>query len=179
MKGLVFTEFLEMVEAVWSLDMVDAVIDRAQVATGGAYTSVGTYPHTEMLALVTALAAETGQPAGELVRAFGRHLFGRFSKLYGQFFTGARDSFQFLSGIEEVIHAEVRKLYPDAELPGFEVESRTDTLILTYFSSHPFADLAHGLIEGCVAYFGERVDIRRENADLPGAQARFVLRRLG
>lgn len=177
MKGMVFTEFLDMVEDVWSLDMVDTILDSAHPPSGGAYTSVGTYPHEELLALVSALSSATKQPTGDLVRGFGRHLFGRFSVQYGQFFHGIRDSFHFLAGIEEIIHAEVRKLYPDAELPGFEVESDGDTMTLTYFSSHPFADLAHGLIEGCVAHFGDRVDIRREAATERGAQARFVLLR--
>lgn len=177
MKGMVFTEFLDMVEATWSLDMVDRIIEDARVPSGGAYTAVGTYPHEEMIALVTALAAATGRPPGELTRAFGRHLFGRFSQLYGRFFEGVGDSFQFLAGIEEIIHAEVRKLYPDAELPGFEVQTGPRTLVLTYFSRHPFADLAHGLIEGCVAHFGDPVGITRETPEHPAAQACFVLRR--
>jgi hypothetical protein len=182
MKGLVFTEFMEMVEATWSLDMVDSIIHRAQPASGGAYTSVGTYPHHEMIALVSALSAETRTPAPDLVRAFGNYLFGRFVVAYPRFFEGIPDSFRFLGGIEDIIHAEVRKLYPDAELPTFEVEFAPghagDTLTLTYFSEHPFADLAHGLIEGCIAHFGETVTLRRETAPaLPGAQARFILTR--
>lgn len=178
MKGMVFTELLEMVEANWSLDMVDAMIDGADVASGGAYTSVGTYPYEEIIALVTTLSRLTDISPPDLVRAFGKHLFGRFALAYPRFFEGAKGSFAFLAGIEDVIHAEVRKLYPDAELPTFEVETHGDGLSLTYFSEHPFADLAHGLIEGCVAHFGEAIEVRREAVvDLPGAQARFLLTR--
>ncbi len=178
MKGMVFTEFMEMVEATWSLDMVDAIIARSQVESGGAYTSVGTYPHQEIIALVDALSAETQTPAADLVRIYGKHLFGRFALAYPRFFDGITDSFQFLGGIENVIHAEVRKLYPDAELPTFEVEAAPGRLTLTYFSDHPFADLAQGLIEGCIQHFGESVSVQREAApDLPGAQACFVLTR--
>jgi hypothetical protein len=187
MKGMVFTEMMEMVETKWSLDMVDAIIARSHVASGGAYTAVGTYPHEELLALVTALSVETGIPPADLVRTFGQHLFGRFALAYPRFFKGAQDSFQFLSGIEDVIHSEVRKLYPDAELPTFEVDASHignhqpgDSLALTYYSEHPFADLAQGLIEGCVTHFGEAVEVRREAVTgQPGAQARFTLTRLG
>lgn len=64
----------------------------------------------------------------------------------------------------------------DAELPTFEVEQSADRMVMTYFSAHPFADLAHGLIEGCIAHFGEDITVTRENTpDHPGAQARFVL----
>ena len=45
MKGIVFTEFLEMVEDKFSADMVDDIIDDCDLASGGAYTAVGTYPH--------------------------------------------------------------------------------------------------------------------------------------
>lgn len=180
MKGMVFTEFMDMVEANWSLDMVDALIARANVASGGAYTAIGNYPHEEMHALVAALSRETGIAAADLVRAFGKHLFGRFAATYPRYFDGVETSFQFLAGIENVIHADVRKLYPDAEPPTFEVAKGRDSMTLTYFSDHPFADLAHGLIEGCIAHFGEAIEIRREAVvGQPGAQARFILTRKG
>lgn len=180
MKGMVFTEFMDLVESNWSLDMVDTLIERSGVASGGAYTAVGTYPHEEMVALVVALSEETGIAVPDLIRTFGKHLFGRFAQLYPRFFHGIEGSFQFLGGIEDVIHAEVRKLYPDASLPTFEVEETPGRLVLTYISGHPFADLAEGLIEGCIAHFGEDIELTREDVtDIPGAQARFTLRRKG
>jgi hypothetical protein len=36
LKGLVFTEFLEMVEARWSAEMVDDIIDGCTLASKGA-----------------------------------------------------------------------------------------------------------------------------------------------
>lgn len=176
MKGMVFTEFLEMVESTWSFDMVDTLINQAGV--NGAYTAVGTYPHGELVALVRALSAETDTPVPELIRAFGSHLFGRFAQSYPRFFQGVDDSFSFLEGIENVIHAEVRKLYPDAQLPSFEIQRLPDGLAMTYYSDHPFADLAQGLIEGCIRHFGDgaSVDRRSPPAD-KGAQALFIIRR--
>lgn len=178
MKGLVFTEFMEMVESTWSLDMVDRIIADSKVASGGAYTSVGTYPHDEMVALVVALSEQTNLPVAALVQTFGRYLFARFAQLYPRFFEGITDCFQFLGGIENVIHAEVRKLYPDAELPTFEVKSAADQMILTYYSEHSFADLAQGLLEGSVAHFGGGITLQRVAApENTSAQARFILTR--
>ena len=82
MKGIVFTEFLEMVEQRFGLEMVDRIIDAAALDNDGAYTAVGTYPCRELLQLVGALAAATATPAPKLVRAFGHHLFGRFREAY-------------------------------------------------------------------------------------------------
>jgi hypothetical protein len=176
MKGLVFTELMELVESAWSMDMVDAIIVRSKVASGGAYTAVGTYPHEEIVALVVALSEESKVPVPDLIHTFGKHLFGRFVLGYPRFFQGCTNTFQFLGGIESIIHAEVRKLYPDAELPTFDVVSAPGQLTLTYFSDHPFADLAHGLIDGCIAHFGEKITLHREAAPQgSGAQARFIL----
>ena len=57
MKGMVFTEFLEMVESTFSADMVDDIIDDSAPPSGGAYTSVGTYDHQELVGMVTASPA--------------------------------------------------------------------------------------------------------------------------
>lgn len=162
MKGMVFTEFLEMVEDVFSPDVADSIITKAALPSGGVYTAVGTYHHDEMVALVTHLSTATKTPVPDLLKAFGRHLFGRFAKSYPQFFEGKADAFAFLSGVEDYIHVEVRKLYPDAELPSFSYQRpAADTLVMTYRSKRPFADLAEGLIQGCFAHFGEDVGIAR------------------
>lgn len=164
MKGIVFTEFLDMVEATHTLDMVDAVIADAQPANGGAYTAVGTYPAAEMGALVGALARRTGTPAPELLRAFGRHVFGRFAIAYPDFLTGVDDVLAFLASIEDVIHIEVRKLYPDAELPTLEAQGiGPGGLRLTYRSPRCMADFAEGLIEGAAAHFAQPLEIARSH----------------
>ena len=59
MKGVVFTELLEMVEARFSLGVVDTIITRSAPASGAHYTSVGTYPSEELVALVRELSAVT------------------------------------------------------------------------------------------------------------------------
>ncbi len=163
MKGLVFSEFIEFVEDSFSSDIADEMIDASSLSSLGAYTAVGTYNHGELLALVTTLSRLTDTPIPHLVQTFGRHLFGRLAAGHPDFLKGVDCSFDFLQLIENHIHVEVRKLYPDAELPSFE-EARPDPnhLILTYRSQRPFNDLAMGLIEGCVAHFKEQVQITRQ-----------------
>jgi hypothetical protein len=68
------------------------------------------------------------------------------------------------------VHTEVRKLYPTAQLPSFDVRQEGDTLVLHYRSSRPFADLAHGLIEGCIEHFADHAALTR--ADTPGKEGR-------
>lgn len=179
MKGIVFTEFLEMVEARFSSEMVDDIIDDSTLPSNGAYTAVSTYHHQEMVDLVSALSRRSGSPPSELLKQFGYHLFSRFVAGYPSFFVGTSDALQFLAGIEQIIHAEVRKLYPDAELPRFEVEHHdADTLSLRYESRRHFEDLAEGLILGCIAHFGGSIALSRETVgEGPSSQERFLLRR--
>ncbi len=116
---------------------------------------------------------------GELVQTFGRYLFGRFHSAHPAFFDGLTSAFDFLGKVEDYIHVEVRKLYPDAELPALECEAPDpNTLRMTYRSKRPFSALAEGLIRGCVEHYKETIDIKVEDlSDGAGTAARFVLTR--
>lgn len=64
MKGIVFTEFLDMVETRWSAGFADALLDATELKSGGAYTTVGTYDFGEMVALLGELSgAPASRPA--------------------------------------------------------------------------------------------------------------------
>ncbi len=176
MKGIVFTEFLEMVSTAFSEDMVDDILDDAKPASGGAYTAVGTYPHQEIVAMVGALSQRSGVPVPDLVHAFGKYLFGRFHIIYPGFFDGVGDALDFLERIESVVHVEVLKLYPDAELPRFETSrDGADVLQMIYRSPRRMGDLAAGLIEGCLAHYGGGVDVARRA--IGDGVDEFILRR--
>lgn len=176
MKGIVFTEFLQLVEDKFGYETVDKVLLSAQPENGGAYTAVGTYNHQELIQLVVALSQEVKVDVPDLVKAFGGHLFKKFSVAYADKITGLSNSFELLEQVEGYIHVEVRKLYPGAELPTFEyVRPNDSTLEVIYKSSRPFADLCEGLISECVSHFGETISIKREDLANDGTSARFTL----
>lgn len=179
MKGVVFTEFLEMVEDYFSPDVADQIVVASDLPSGGVYTSVGTYDHTEIVKLVQNLSVETKLGIDELLRTFGKHLFGRFVLGYPSFFKDEQDVFQFLQSVEEYIHVEVKKLYPDAELPSVIATLESpDHLKIVYRSDRNMGDLAHGLIEGCIKHFDEPINIQRsESTAEAGHQTEFDLRR--
>jgi hypothetical protein len=179
LKGIVFTEFLELVESAFSPDMADRIMANSHLPSGGAYTAVGTYDGAEMGQLVSALSAATQTPVGALLETFGRHLFGRFVALYPAFFEGCHSSFDFLPRVGDHIHFEVRKLYPDAELPTIKTaQPDPDTMDVTYMSPRCMAKLARGLIEGCIAHFQERMSITEaDRSGGSGEAVTFTLRR--
>ena len=176
MKGIVFTEFLQLVEEKFGYETVDKVLLQVKPDNDGAYTAVGTYDHHELIQLVVALSQETKVAVPDLVKAFGRYLFTKFSTAYADKIFGMKNSFELLEQVEGYIHVEVRKLYPGAELPTFEYERpNEETLHVIYKSSRPFADLCEGLINECVSHFGESISIKRQDLANDGTSARFTL----
>ena len=164
MKGVVFTELLKMVEEAHGLDMVDTIIDNSDLPSGGGYTAVGTYDHSEAVALVVSLSKETGAAIPYLLKAFGEYLFGALARGYPAFLERAQDEFDFLEQVETYIHVEVRKLYPDAELPSFECSRSEDgtALNMIYESGRHFEDLCEGLILGSLKHYKSPATISRE-----------------
>lgn len=178
MKGIVFTEFIEMVEQRFGYEMVDELINETDLPSGGAYTAIGTYPHHEMVALVVGLSKKTRTPLPLLLHAFGRHLFQTFVENYGHFFSHTKDVFEFLESIENYIHVEVHKLYPDAELPRFTTKRTDDrTLEMEYQSERSMGDLAEGLIAACIEHFKENATLQRKKLDELGNRELFLITR--
>ena len=167
MKGIVFTEFIDYVEHAFGLELTEQILSETPLASKGHYTSVGRYNHEELLALVDTIHQHTQTPHKTLVLHFAHHLFRRFSEMFPSMFTGVNSAFAFLESIETYIHVEVRKLYHDATLPTFSHEyPSSNSMVLNYTSERPLADLAEGLIEGCITYFGEPIQLTR--TDFPG-----------
>jgi len=177
MKGIVFCEFLEMVESQDGIDMVDELIETSQVPSGGCYTAVGTYDHSELVSLLVAYSRHKNVAVPDLLKAFGKYLFARFVVLYPVFFENKKSAYDFLSHIDSYIHVEVRKLYPDAELPTFSHRIiDADRLELVYTSAKHLPDFAEGLMRGCIDHFGESIELQRQAVDIDGVLSeRFTL----
>jgi len=177
MKSMVFANFLEMVEERHSLDTVDALLTRAALGHDGVYAATGTHPHEELVAPVVALGEETETSVPEVLREYGRYLFERLARAFPQFVEARGSSLDFLARLDNHIHVEVRKLYPDAELPRFSYfRHDADSVEMLYHSSRHLEDLARGLLEGCFAHFGETTDLRVTNHEQGGVRFTLVHR---
>ncbi|MGP6089549.1 heme NO-binding domain-containing protein [Antarctobacter jejuensis] len=164
MKGIVFTELLDMAEQAIGEEAVDDILDNLELTNGGAFTGVGNYPCADLIKIVQSVSDCTGIPGEDLQRKFGAWMHGRFVQTYPQFFADKRTVLDMLDAIETEVHVEVRKLYPDAELPVFGTKWMSQThLRMTYRSQRPLVSFCHGLIEACVLHFGQpaRVEIER------------------
>lgn len=180
MKGIIFTEFIEFVESNYGLATVDELVIGSE--NNGVYTAIGTYPPAELVGMFVKLQEKSGTQVPELLIAFGKWLFGSLAKAYPQYTEQVDNTFDMLSQIQNHIHVEVLKLYPDAELPEFEHEfTDPNTMLLTYSSVRGLADLAYGLILACIESFGEDMQVDQEDlSDGKRTRVRFkISRRIG
>ena len=177
MKGMLFTSFLYLVEEQYGLEMVDEVLAEAAPASGGVYTTVGNYDHTELIDMIVVLSKKINVSVVHLTKTFGMYLFAELIAAYPQWIEGLNSSFALLHKVDGFIHGEVKKLYPDASPPTFKCTNYTDnSMEVIYQSPRCMGDVAEGLIQGCAAYYGEKILVRRESLeDKSGATERFLL----
>src|SRR5690606_27411138 len=72
------------------------------------------------------------------------------------------DTRAFVLALNDIIHPEVRKLYPGADVPDFGFDTRDpDVLRMTYRSARRLCAFAEGLIEGAARHYGEDVAVRQ------------------
>jgi hypothetical protein len=178
MKGIIFTEFLEFVEGLWGMEFVDGLISDAQDPNNGAYTAVNNYDHTLLVNLVVTLEKKTQIPLPDLLQKYGRHLFGQLADRYAVLLEGQNDPLELLMSIEEVIHTEVRKLYPEAKPPMFSGKRISESEIeLRYESHRGMGDVAFGLIQGCGDHFDQELHVEKIGASEDGKIVDFRIKK--
>ncbi|MEN0005405.1 MAG: heme NO-binding domain-containing protein [Bacteroidota bacterium] len=176
MKGIIFTNFLKMVEENYGYATVDQLLTESDLPSKGIYTAVGTYDHQEMHTLANALGHLKEKETADLYYAFGTYFFSVFEQHYGHFLEGQPDAFTFLESLEGYIHVEVKKLYPEAELPQFLTQRLSpNSLEMIYISERRMSAFAKGLIERCFAYYQEEAAIEMIPLDETGKRVKFVL----
>ncbi len=176
MKGIVFTEFIEMVETAYGYDMVETLIEGSDLPSRGVYTSVSTYDDSEMIALLHTAQKETGKDIPALLDMFGRYLFNSFQKKYQHWMSEVKSGFDLLCKVDNYIHIEVKKLYPEANLPRFNHEFLSENkLRLEYFSERKMGDLAEGMIRECMESYHDKYELTRTNIKEDGSVVEFLI----
>ena len=175
---MLFTELLDFIDRHCDVTTAEQIIDGAGLESMGAYTAVGNYSHEEMISLVVSASRVLQLPAQALMRQFGQELFPRLYESHPQFFEeGVNDAPRFLARIQQHIHEEVTKLYPDSNPPKVLVSKEPGLLKVKYESHRPFALVALGLVEGCFEYFGKPVTVEFDkDLDATSSTAQFIIR---
>ncbi len=158
MKGIVFNLLEDVVAREHGEETWELLLD----ATGldGVYTSVGNYPDADLLALVGAASEALALPAEDVVRWFGRQALPLLAERYPGLFAPHADVRAFVLTLNEIIHPEVRKLYPGADTPTFTFDaSDPDRLVMEYRSSRRLCAFAEGLLLGAGDHYEQTLTI--------------------
>ena len=87
-----------------------------------------------------------------------------------------KDPMDLLASIENHIHVEVQKIYPDAQLPTFELEDRNDNkMVMVYKSDKALYMLGKGLMQETFKLFKTPVEINLEKLNEAGTEVRFFI----
>ncbi|HAS63106.1 MAG TPA: guanylate cyclase [Vibrio sp.] len=176
MKGIIFTEFMDLVEEKFGLEVVDQILDSAE--DSGIYTAVGSYDHKKLLKLIIELSKITQHPPETLQQVFGQSVFKNLYKTlpYSASLAECKNSFQFVRLVEDYIHIEVKKLYPEANPPQFDFISESESeLIFDYRSARCMSHVCFGLVQGCADHFGETINISMSEQSTDNSHVRFQL----
>jgi predicted hydrocarbon binding protein len=178
MKGVVFDLLEQVIVRDHGEDTWDNLLTSAGLA--GAYTTLGTYPDGDLFRLVAEASKTLGLPANDIVRWFGREALPLLATAYPEFFTPHETTRALLLSLNDIIHPEVRKVYPGADVPWFAMsETPTGDLVMGYDSGRHMCAFAEGLIQGAAAHFGEPVVIEQPTCMLRGDISCSLVVRLG
>ncbi len=170
MKGVIFNLAEQVVTDAYGADAWDDVLDKAGL--DGAYTSLGSYADADLVALVSAAAQLLGVEPAAVVRQVGEGAIPLLAQRYPVFFSPHAAARPFLLTLNDIIHPEVRKLYPGADVPEFDFALEgDDVLLLTYRSQRHLCALAEGFVAGAAGHYGQRVDVSQPQCMLHGAEA--------
>ena len=156
MKGIVFNLVEEVVRAEYGEDTWDDLLEAASL--DGAYSSLGSYEDQDLTKLVCAASDALHLPPDEIVRWVGRKALPLMAAAHPHFFTAHTHTRSFVLALNDIIHPEVRKLYPGADVPVFDFDaSDPEVLVVGYHSHRKMCSFAQGLVEGSAEHYGENV----------------------
>jgi len=178
MKGVVFDLFEQAVVRAHGEDAWDDLL--ADAGLLGAYTSLGSYPDAHLGRLVDRASGALGMDAQDTTRWFGREALSLMAAAYPEFFTPHTSTHAFLMTLNDIIHPEVRKVYPGADVPWFDMGEAPDgALVMGYASRRRLCAFAEGLIQGAAAHYAESVRIEQPICMLRGDDACSLVVHLG
>jgi len=160
LKGIVFNLLERLVVSEHGETTWESLLDASGL--DGVYTSLGSYPDDDLFKLVAAASEELAAPADDIVRWFGRGAMPLFAERYAHLFSPHADARSFVLTLNDIIHPEVRKLYPGAIVPEFDFDaSRPHALSMDYYSPRKLCAFAEGLLLGAGDHYSETVAIEQ------------------
>jgi hypothetical protein len=154
MKAFIVTSMVDMLDRQHGAGEVDAILAKAGLESLRGADPNDNLPVQHMVRLSMVAAETLNTEVDDLVEQFGWYIFGvlviEFPDQVSQ-----PDFHAFLQAVNTKIHPEMRRRFPNAEVPTVTVaEVQGDSILVRYASKRPFTRLACGIISAASAHFG-------------------------
>ena len=178
MKGLIFTDFIKLVEKRFSRQEADAWLESCELPGGRTYAAAGEYPYREFMELVMHLSARTGETLAIILHDFGRHLAAQALR------REAPDSGDALAELARLVGNDFRNLLTPNQVTSrdaiLDIEMGESRVEITCHAPRPIADILAGMIERVAEESSDLIHIARrplsESADHFAVQVERVNR---
>ena len=176
MKGVVFNLLEELVRKEFGASEWHQVREEADV--DASFDSLTTYPDAVLRKLIAAVGKRAQKTPGEALQWFGRYSMPLLASRYAPLFNSQSSTRSFILTLNDIIHPEVLRLYPGADVPVFDFDTSVpDALTVGYQSPRKLCLLTHGFIEGAADHYGETVDVEQSTCMHRGdAKCTFQIR---
>ncbi len=162
MRGVLLREFLDMVDRHFGPEVTERLGCAAGLSSEH-FSSVPALPHIHRL--VHVLSEQTGVVGSSILIAYGENLFRRLAGMHPELLDTS-DAFKCFESVLTKSLSDSRDLDPAAAFPEFTFVRSGARQIVECRSSNPIADVAEGLVRGCLSYCRSNAAMRR--TDLPG-----------
>lgn len=178
MKGVIYTELIEMIEDLLGLEMTNKIIEDARLENEGAYTAVGYYHHQDIIKLMDSISKNAGNSRENLLWSYGEYLFYRLNDMYKQELAACTDAFSFVESLAKIIRIEILKYNPGASVSLLQViQKNADTLELLYSSDRRLSKLLEGILAACARHYPQTIRLQCTKLESDGSRVRFILTR--
>lgn len=174
MKGVIFTTFEDFISDTFGPEIYEDILDATELKTTVPFIGPGTYPASDLMALVSTAIAQLAITLETALTEFGKYSFPKLAQSVPSLMAQLPDAESFFMGLEDVIHTEVRKLDAEANPARFTPEETNDGVLLHYGSSLGLFPLVAGFVDGVAAWYGEAV--HHEMISSEGTNATFLLK---
>ena len=154
MKGIVFNLLESFVCEGWGDEKYEEILALCPLKTKKPFVGPGTYPDSDLMAIALKASEILEVDLPDALRAFGRYSFPRLAQRFPQFVVGHDRPMPFLLSVEDVIHIEIKKLFPNAVTPSFTYRGVSDDrLVIEYRSRRKLCSFMEGLLDGVAGYY--------------------------
>jgi predicted hydrocarbon binding protein len=161
MHGIIFSELRKYAETKHGSGTWSALLKQANLGNK-VYLPLHEYPDAEVVALVSAASAMTGQTVPTVLEDFGEFIAPALMKMYGHLMRLEWKTIDVIDNTEGTVHTVVRANNPGANPPNLKtVRLGKDEVTLIYTSPRQMCALAIGIGRGLAKYFEETIAVNQ------------------